>query len=325
MKAVLWTKYGSPDSLELKEITEPVPNKNEVCIRVYATTVVAGDCEMRSLSLSFLLSTMVRLMNGVTSPKRFQLLGQEFSGEIDSIGSDVSQFKVGDKVFGATGFGHGTYSEYICLPEDSPDDVFIKNPAQLSFDTAAALAVGSLEALHFLRQANIKRHDTILINGAGGSIGTAAVQLAKIFGAEVTAVDKLEKLPMLQSIGADHIIDYKHNDFSDKHYDIIFDIPGKTPYKRLIQSLKPGGLILLANPNFATKLRSLIAQILSNKKTFMSTSRRSRNDLIYIRSLVESQKFYPVIDQYFTLEQMAEAHRYVDSGQKQGNVVITVC
>src|SRR5512136_1655753 len=206
MKAMIWTKYGSPDGLQLREVEKPIPKDNEVLIRVHAATVTAGDCEMRSLKFPLLLSLPMRMYVGFTRPTRIKIIGQELAGEIEAVGKDVKRFRKGDQVFAWTGLGLGAYAEYKCMPEDG---VLAIKPSNMTYEEAAALPVGGLEAVHFLRKGTIQSEQKVLINGAGGSIGTFAVQLAKHFGTEVTAVDGAGKLDMLRSIGADHVLDYK--------------------------------------------------------------------------------------------------------------------
>ncbi len=326
MKAVIWTAYGSADGLQIQEVTKPEPKENEVCIRVIATSVLTGDCEMRSLSLSFALSLAIRIMNGLLKPKRRTLLGQEFAGIIETVGSRVSGYKKGDKVFGATGFGHGTYAEYICLPADSKDDVFIDKPNNLTYEESAVIPVGALEALYFLDKAELKSGEKIIINGAGGSIGTMAVQIAKHLAASVTAVDHADKTDMLLSVGADTVLDYTKQDFTqrDEKYDVIFDIIGKAPYGGCVRALNAKGRYLIANPTFTKLLRSFGTKLTSDKKVIITAAERNKSDLIQIKELLEADKIRPVIDQCFSLEQMPDAHRYVDTGQKKGAVAIKV-
>ena len=326
MKAILWTEYGPPDVLKLKEVEKPTPRDNEVLIRIYATTVTAGDCELRSLKLPIYFRLPLRMYVGLRRPKRMAILGQELAGEIESAGKDVKLFRKGDQVFAATGIGLGAYAEYICLPEKSEDGVMATKPANLTYEEAAAVPSGGLEALHFLRKGNIQSGQKVLINGAGGSIGTSAVQLAKYFGAEVTGVDSTGKLDMLRSIGADQVIDYTQEDFtkSGETYDVIFDVAGKGSFSGSMRSLKQDGRYLLAYAGLTQMVRGLWTSMTSSKRVVFGTASRKTEDLVFIRELIEAGKMQPVIDRRYPLEQTAAAHRYVETGQKKGNVVITV-
>ena len=270
----------------------------------------------------------MRLYMGLRKPTRITILGQEFAGEIESVGKDVTRFKQGDQVFGATGFGMGAYAEYICLPEEpeAMEGVLAKKPANMTYEEAAAVPIGGLEALHFLRKANIQSGQKVLIIGAGGSIGTFAVQLAKSFGAEVTGVDSTGKLDMLRSIGADHVIDYTQEDFTKngQTYDVIFDVMGKSSFSGSIRSLKQNGRYLLANPGLSQMVRGRWTSMRSSKKVIIGAASHKTEDLIFLKELIEAGKIKPVIDRRYPLEQIAEAHRYVETGQKKGNVVITL-
>jgi NADPH:quinone reductase-like Zn-dependent oxidoreductase len=326
MKAVIWTKYGPPDVLQFGEVEKPAPKDNEVRIRIHATTVTAGDCEMRNLQFPLFLSIPMRLYVGVTKPQRVTILGQELAGEIESAGKDVKRFKEGDQVFAATGFTLGAYAEYICLPEESEDGVLALKPSNLTYEEAAAVPTGGLEALHFLRKANIQNGQKILINGSGGSIGTFGVQLAKHYGAEVTAVDSGEKLDMLRSLGADRVIDYTKEDFtkSGQTYDVILDVVGKASYSGSVKALKENGFFLIANPRLSSMLRGRWTSMTSNKTVFLGAASRKTEDLLFLKELIEAGRIKPVIDKSYPLEQMAEAHRYVEKGGKKGNLVISV-
>jgi 2-desacetyl-2-hydroxyethyl bacteriochlorophyllide A dehydrogenase len=323
MKAMIWTKYGSPNGLQLREVEKPTPKDNEVLIRIHAATVTAGDCEMRSLKFPLFLSLPMRMYVGLRRPTRIKILGQELAGEIESVGKGVKRFEKGDQVFAAAGLGFGAYAEYKCLPEDG---VLAIKPANMTYEEAAAVPVGGLEALHFLRKANILSGQKVLINGAGGSIGTFAVQLARYFGAEVTGVDSTGKLDMLRSIGTDHVIDYTQDDFtkSGETYDVILDVMGKSSFSRSIRSLKPNGRYLLLNAGLSQRVRGRWTSMTSSKKVIIGAASQKREDLIFLKELIEAGKIKAVIDRRYPLEQTAEAHRYVETGYKKGNVVITV-
>jgi len=264
---------------------------------------------------------LARIGFGFRGPRK-KILGQELAGEVEVVGKDVKQFKKGDQVFARTGFNLGAYAEYICLPEDG---VLAKKPTNITYNEAAAIPVGGLEALRFLKKANVQSGQKVLINGAGGSIGTFAVQLAKLFGAEVTGVDSAEKLGLLCSIGADHVIDYTKEDFAMNGpiYDVIFDVVGKSSFSRILRSLKPNGYYLLANPSLSNMVRGRLTSI-NGKKVINGAASGNREDLLFLKELVEAGKIKPVIDRCYQLEQTAEAHKYVESGHKKGNVAITV-
>ena len=323
MKAIVWTNYGPPDVLQLQNVAVPTPKENELLIRTRATTVIAGDCEVRSLKFSPFLRLAMRIYVGFQRPTRITILGQELAGEIAAVGKSVSKFKEGDQVFAATGLRMGAYAEYTCLSENGA--VAIK-PANVSYEEAAAVPVGGLEALHFLRKGDIQRGQQVLINGAGGSIGTIGVQLAKHFGAEVTAVDSQEKLAMLRSIGADHIIDYAREDFTHngQMYDIIFDVVGKGSFARSLRSLTPNGRYLIGNPSLLKRMRGTRGSNRDSKQVFADAADYKAEDLAFLRELIEAGAFKSVIDRSYPLEEIAEAHRYVETGQKAGNVIITV-
>ncbi len=327
MKATVCTKWGPPDVLELQEVERPTPKDSEVLIRIYATTVSAGDCELRGLKFPLGLQLLMRIGFGFRGPRK-KILGQELAGEIESIGKDVKIFKEGDQVFAHTGMGMGAYAEYICLPEESEqvEGVLAIKPANMTYEEAAAVPLGGLEALHYLRKGNIQSGQKVLINGAGGSIGTIAIQLAKHYGAEVTAVDSTGKLEMLRSFGADQVIDYTQEDFTkgSQTYDVIFDVVGKSPFSRSERSLKQNGTYLLANPEPSQMLRGRGTSRRSSKKIISGNSSYRPEDLVFLKELIEAGKIKPVIDRRYPLEQTAEAHRYVEKGHKKGNVVITV-
>ena len=328
MRAIVWTEYGPPDGLRLQEVEKPVPKKNEVRIRIHATTVTAGDCELRSLRLPVYFSLPMRMYVGLRRPTRVRIIGQELAGEIEAVGKDVRLFNEGDQVFASTGLGSGTYAEYVCLPEEpgQADGALAMKPANMTYEEAAAVPNGGLEALHFLREGNVQSGQKVLINGAGGSIGTFAVQLAKYYGAEVTGVDSAMKLDMLQSIGADHVIDYTQEDFtkSGETYDVIFDVVGKSPFSGSIMSLNENGRYLIANPRLSQMVRGLWTSKRSSKKVVCAVTAQKSEDLVFLKELIEAGKLRSVIDRRYPLEQTAEAHRYVETGQKKGHVVIAV-
>jgi 2-desacetyl-2-hydroxyethyl bacteriochlorophyllide A dehydrogenase len=328
MKAIVWTKYGSPDGLLLKEVEKPVPKDDEVLIKIHATTVTAGDSEMRRLELPLMLSFPVRLYAGFLRPKRIPILGQELAGEVEEVGKDVKLFKKGDQVFGTTGFGFGAYAEYICLHGD-PNEMqgaLAKKPANMTYEEAAAVPTAGFEALHYLRQADIQRGQKVLIIGAGGSIGTFSVQLAKHFGAEVTGVDSTEKLDMLRSIGVNHVIDYTKEDYTNngESYDLIIDVVGRRSVARRLKLLKQDGYYFLAYAGFSNIVLGMWTSMTSNKKVKIESASQKQEDLIFIKELIEAGKLKSIIDKTYALEQIAEAHRYVETGQKMGSVVITI-
>jgi NADPH:quinone reductase-like Zn-dependent oxidoreductase len=328
MKAIVWTKYGPPEVLELREVEKPAPKDNEILIKIATTTVTAGDCEMRSLKFPFYLSLPMRMWRGLLKPRENSILGTELAGEIEAVGKNVKRFKAGDQVFGSTGLKFGANAEYICLPEEpgEMDGGMAIKPANMTYEEAATVPFGGRDALHFLRKGNIQSGQKILINGAGGSIGTFGVQLAKHFGAEVTAVDSTAKLDMLRSIGADQVVDYTQEDFtkSGEIYDVIFDVVGTISLSSTERSITQNGTYLLANPLGSQMVRGPWTKMTSSKKVVMETASGTVEDLIFLRELVEAGKIKSVIDRTYPLEQIVEAHRYVETGQKAGNLVITV-
>ena len=328
MKAVVWTAYGTPDVLQIREMQKPVPKDNELLIRMRATTVTAGDCELRNLDFPAYLKLPMRLWLGFARPRRDTIPGTEIAGEIEAVGKSVTAFKVGDHVFGAAGLHFGACAEYICLPEvprGLEGGVAIK-PASMTHEEAAAVPFGGRDALHFLRKGNVEAGQKILIIGAGGSIGTFAIQLAKHLGCEVTAVDSTEKLAMLRSLGADHVIDYTKGDSTGNGevYDVIFDVVGKNSIGRTMKALKKNGCFLMANPRIPQMIRGLWTRLTSERKVVFETSSGTVADLTYLRELIDGGELKSVIDRYYPLEQLADAHRYVETGRKQGNVIITI-
>ncbi|NJN83460.1 MAG: NAD(P)-dependent alcohol dehydrogenase [Caldilineaceae bacterium] len=324
MRAIVWTAYGPPEVLRLQEVEKPAPKKNEILVKVHATTVTTGDCEMRNLQFPYWIRIPIRLYIGLRKPTRITIPGMYLAGEVEAVGNEVTRFNVGDPIFGMAGMGLGAYAEYISLPEAG---VAAIKPANMTYAEAAPMALGGLEALHFLRMADVQPGERLLINGAGGSIGTFGIQLAKHFGAEVTAVDSTPKLEMLRSVGADHVIDYTQEDFTEngQTYDILFDVIGKSPFSRSLKSLSQHGRYLIANPSGLIQfVRGRWASRSGGKKVMFEMTSPKAEDLNTLKVLIETGKIKTVIDRCFTLEEIPEAHRYVESGQKIGNVIISV-
>ena len=328
MKAMVWKKYGPPDGLQLQEVPNPVPADDEIQVKIQAAGVTAGDCEMRRLQLPLMLSLPMRLYTGFLKPKRITILGQEFAGEVVRAGKNTRNFKVGDRVFGVTGFKFGAYAETVCLP-DQPGDAqgqLAILPDGVSFAEAAVLPTAGFEALHYLRSAGIGPGSHVLVVGGGGSIGTYAIQLAKHLGAAVTAVDSTEKQELMRSLGAERVIDYTTEDY-DKDgaiYDMVIDVVGRKGVARRLRLLKQNGIYLLAFAGLRHLFLSLWTSLTSRRKLKIQSSTQSKTDLVYLGELLQNGIFKPVIDQRFPLEQVADAHRYVESGKKKGNVVIEI-
>jgi NADPH:quinone reductase-like Zn-dependent oxidoreductase len=321
MKAIVCTKYGPPEVLQLKEIEKPTPKDNEILIRVNATTVTSGDVWIRSSTYPTWFWLPARLMYGIRKPRK-NIPGNELSGEIESVGKDVTRFRKGDQVLGiswGTSF-QGTTAEYKCLAEDR---MVVIKPTNMTYEEAAALPVGGLTALHFLRKGDIQSGQKVLIFGASGSVGTFAVQLAKYFGAEVTGVCSSVNADMVKSLGADMVIDYTKEDFtkSGRTYDIIFDAVRKTSFSSCKSSLKQGGTYLTLDWPL---LQALWNSILGGKRIIVGIASQNPEDLIFLKELYEKGEIKPVIDRCYKLEQTAEAHMYVENGHKKGNVVITI-
>jgi NADPH:quinone reductase-like Zn-dependent oxidoreductase len=322
MKAIVYTTYGPPEVLQLQEVRKPTPKEDEVLIKIRATTVTAGDHRARNLDFSTRFLALLFGKNfGLTRPK-YPILGFELAGEIEAVGQDVKRFKTGDQVFGATGGGSGAYAEYKCMPEDR---LLATKPANVTYEQAAAVPVGGLAALYFLRKVDIQSGQKVLIYGASGSNGTFAVQLAKYFGAEVTGVCSTTNLELVKSLGADRVIDYTTEDFtkSGEIYDAIVDAVSKSSFSGSTRSLKKGGIYFIAGPNLPL-LQILWTFMTSSKKVVFGPDRAKTQDLVFLKELVEAGKVKPVIDRRYPLEHIVEAHRYVDQGHKKGNVVITV-
>ncbi len=319
MQAVVFTHYGSADVLRLQKIAKPVPKDDEVLIKIFATTVTSAECAMRKGEPKW-----GRIILGLRKPRaRFRTSGTELAGEVEAVGSAVKRFSPGDQVFGFTGFGLGAYAEYKCLPEQGS---LALKPTNLAYAEAAAAVDGASTALFFLRdKARIQPGQKVLINGASGSIGTYAVQLAKYFGAEVTGVCSATNVELVQSLGADTVIDYTKEDFTrnGQTYDIIFDTIGKSSFRRCKNALKPNGCYL-PTTGLHNHLLMLWTALRGGKKVITGMSVEKNAALVFIKELIETGKLKPIIDRRYPLAQIAEAHRYVEKGHKKGNVVITV-
>lgn len=320
MKAIVCTEYGSPQVMQLKEVEKPTPKDNEVLIRIHATTVTSADLRLRKAD-----PFAVRFFYGFIKPKKSAILGSELAGEIEAVGKNVTQFQAGDRVFAGAGIGLGANAEYICLPEAGA--IAIK-PTNMTYEEAAAIPFGATTSLIFLRdKGKIQSGQKVLIYGASGALGTAAVQLAKYFDTEVTGVCSTANLELVKSLGADTVIDRTQEDFtkSGKTYDIIFDTVGKSSFSGCLRSLKQKGIYLRAvHIDLSPILRGLWTSMTSSKKVIGGIAIERKADLIFLKELIEAGKIKSVIDRRYPLEQTAEAHRYVEQGHKQGSVVITV-
>ena len=327
MKAIVYEQYGPPDVLHFAEVPKPVPKEKEVMIRIHASTVTTGDVNARSfLFVPPGLGLLARLMIGVRKPKH-AILGTDFAGEIVETGKDVRLFKKGDMVYGIDGDGLGAYAEYKCISEEK---ALVTKPASLTFEEAASVPSGALTALYFLKdKGNIQGGQKVLVNGASGSVGVAAVQIAKYLGAEVTGVCSTANVELVRSLGADKVIDYTKDDFTQSGdvYDIILDtVVGKTSFARCRKSLKRNGFYLAVAGGLNELIQSVWTSIFGNKKVIFGggVACERKENLLLIKDIIESGKLKSVIDRCYPLEQTADAHRYVDKGHKKGNVVITV-
>lgn len=323
MKAIVYTEYGPPDVLRLQEVENPTPRDDEVLIRVRATQVTAADYRIRGSNFPPLFWLPARLGFGFIRPKK-TILGTNLAGEVEAVGKDVRQFGEGARVFGSSGGRFGAYAEYICLPEEA---AVATKPDNVTYEEAAAIPFGAFTALFFLRDVgNIQSGQSVLIYGASGAVGTAAVQLAKHFGAEVTGVCSTTNLALVKSLGADTVIDYTKEDFTEngRRYDLIFETVGKSSVTRGKRSLKQDGVYLANVIGPSVLLQMLWTSVIGSKKVKGGIASEKTEDLIFLRELIEAGEIKPVVDRRYPLEQIAEAHRYVETGHKKGNVIITV-
>ncbi len=324
MRAVVYDRYGPPDVLRLEDVERPVPKEDEVLVRVHATTVNRLDTATREANRrsGLAISLMGRLVLGLRRP-RHRILGTEFAGEVEAVGAAVSEFAVGDRVFGNSGLRFGAHAEYIAMPVSAR---MARMPAGMSFEEAAPITDGALNALTCLKQADLRKGRTILIYGASGAIGTAGVQLARAFGADITAVCNTKNLEVVRSLGADRVIDYTQEDFTKngQTYDVILDAVGKLSFRRCRRSLQPNG-IYLPTDGFANLMWALVTSRSQGKKVrFQIPPRQTKEDVLFLKELIETGKYRPVIDRRYRLEDVIEAARYVETEQKTGNVVLTV-
>lgn len=322
MKAILWTTYGPPNLLKLGEVEKPSIKEHEVLVKVKSAPVTPGDCELRRFDMHVLFWLPLRIYMGINRPKR-PILGMDLAGEIVSVGKEVNNYQVGDAVFGGTGLQLGAHAEYARL---SSKGLMAKKPEHIGFEDASTIPTAGTNALHYIRKSNIKPGEKMLIIGAGGCFGTYAVQLAKHLGAEVTAVDSTKKLEKLTSIGADFVIDYTQEDFSKNGllYDVIFDIAGKGSVTKSMKSLTATGRYVLATPWVKQVLQGIWSSMTSKREFTFALAGENPEDLNYLATLIEEGKLKPVIDRHYSLEQVPEAHAFVESGEKIGTVIINI-
>jgi NADPH:quinone reductase-like Zn-dependent oxidoreductase len=324
MRAVVYDKYGPPDVLRLEEVAKPVPKEDEVLVRVHATTVTRADVHTREANRSSgrAMTLVSRLISGLRRPRQ-PILGREFAGEVEAVGAAVSEFAVGDRVFGLSGLTFGAHAEFMCMRESAR---IARMPAGMSFEDAAPICDGALNALMCLKQADLRKGRTILIYGASGAIGTAGVQLARYFGADITAVCSTKNLELVRSLGADAVIDYTQEDFTKngQTYDVIFDAVGKLSFRRSRASLEPGGVYLPTDGPVNLMWALMPSRKGAKRVVFQIPPRQPKKDVLFLKELIEAGKFRPVIDRSYPLEDVIEATRYVETQQKTGNVVLTV-
>jgi NADPH:quinone reductase-like Zn-dependent oxidoreductase len=322
MRAAVYRRYGSPEVIRIEEIEKPTPKDHELLVRVRATTVGTWDAEARSFSFPLWFWLPLRLAMGIRRP-RWPVLGQELAGDVEAVGKEVTGFSPGDRVFASVGLGFGAHAEYKCL---STRRAVTHMPRNLSYAEAATLPVGGDNALHFLKMAEVQPGERVLVNGAAGNIGVLAIQIAKHYGADATAIDSAEKLDALRAIGADHTIDYETTDFtrSGTTYDVVFDLVHRSSYSGAIAALAPGGRYIVANPRFRALLRARWTNRTTDKRVLTQFASSKPGDLIRLKELAEAGAIRAAIDREFPLEKAAEAHAYVDSGRRAGAVVLTL-
>jgi 2-desacetyl-2-hydroxyethyl bacteriochlorophyllide A dehydrogenase len=317
MKAIVYTQYGSPEVLQLKDVPKPTPKDNEILLRIKATAVNSGDVRLRKAD-----PFAVRFFFGFRKPK-INILGSVFSGEVESVGSRVKLFKVGDQVFGHTNMSFGAYAEYICLPENGS---LALKPVNILHNEAAAIPFGGVTALHFIKKALIKENQKVLVVGASGAVGSAAVQLAKWYGAVVTGVCSTANIDLVKSIGADKVIDYTKEDFTrnGEVYDLIFDAVNTISVARSLRSLAKNGVMILSAAGMSEMLQGMWINMTSNRKVMTGVIRHKAEDITFLKELIETGKFTPVVDRTYPIEKIVEAHAYVEKGHKKGNITINI-
>ncbi len=323
MKAITYFNYGPPEVLQIKEVEKPEPGEDEILIRVQAAEATKADCEMRAFKYSVKWFWLpLRIVMGITKPKK-QILGGYFAGEIEAIGKNVTTFTVGDAVFGSAGFGQGAYGEYLCLPASG---TITTKPNNMSFAAAAAVPLGGLNALHFMRKAKIQPGDKVLIIGAGGSIGSHAVQIAKTMGAEVTSVDSHVKQALLTNLGSDHFIDYTKENFADQdlQYDVVFDMVPSSSYAACINALKPKGRYLCGNPRLSIMIKTVFTNRFTSRSASFALAGESIEELQTLQKMIEAGDIVSIVDCIYPMEEAAEAHRRVETEQRQGAVVLAI-
>ena len=322
MRAVVYERYGPPEVLELREVARPVPGRGEVLVKVRATTVSSGDHRARSLDVPRGFGPLARLVFGFSRPRQ-PVLGTELAGDVVEVGRDVRSFAVGDPVVVFADVGMGCHAEYRCMREDG---AIVAKPPNLSYEQAAALSFGGTTALHFLRKANLRRGERVLVNGASGSVGTACVQLARHLGAEVTGVCSTANLELVRSLGAAHVIDHTREDFTraGRVWDVIVDTVGTAPFSRSKAALAEGGRLLLVFASLASMLGAPFRSMSGKRKVVAGVALGKREDLLFLSQLASAGELTPVVDRCYPLEEIVEAHRYVDGGRKRGNVVVRV-